>query len=126
MEFQRQERLLEEAKRELAICKKALSDAECAKHDLEERFEQEKQALNDEIYQLRECGVRGLEEGFEQRKQAPSLEDAVPQLKVRYFSPPSLVPNARVFQPPPLQTGSLCDDTVMLTVLPSCFLFRKS
>ena len=50
---QDQERLLGEAKRELEAFKKAYYKAEGEMHDREERFEQEKQALNDEIHQLK-------------------------------------------------------------------------
>jgi len=122
VQFQNQEQLLEEARRDLDMYKKAFFDAERAKRDLEERFEEEKQALNDEIRQLRECSVHGLGERFGQGAQA--LNDGIPQLKVRLF-PPSC-PNARVFQVPPLQTGFLCDDTVILMVVSFCLTFRQS
>lgn len=92
-QFQHQERLLEEAKRDLAetrrdleVYKMAFSIADRDKRNLEERFQQEKQALNDEIRQLRERGAQGREETFEQEKQA--LTDGILQLKVR----PSLAP----------------------------------
>lgn len=50
---QDQGRLLEEAKRDLEVFKKAYYKAEREMHDREERFEQEKQALSDEIHQLK-------------------------------------------------------------------------
>ena len=50
---QDQGRLLEEAKRDLEVFKKAYYKAEREMHDREERFEQEKQTLSDEIHQLR-------------------------------------------------------------------------
>ena len=89
-EFQHQGRLLEEAKRDLAetrldleVYKKAFSIAERDRRDLEERFEQEKRTLNDEIRQLRQRGMYGSEERFEQERQA--LKDGILQLKVRPF-----------------------------------------
>ena len=89
-QFQDQGRLLEEAKRDLAetrrdleVYKKAFSIAEQDKRDLKERLEQEKQARNDEIRQLRERSMYGGEERFEQEKQA--LKDGILQLKVRAF-----------------------------------------
>lgn len=90
-EFQHQGRLLEEAKRDLAetrrdleAYKKAFSIAERDRH-LEERFERERQTLNDEIRQLRERGIRGYEEVFEQEKQA--LNDGILRLEVSLFPP---------------------------------------
>ena len=53
MQFQNQEQLLEEARRDLDMYKKAFFDTERAKRDLEEMFEQEKQVLNNEIRQLK-------------------------------------------------------------------------
>ena len=50
---QDQGRLLEEAKRDLEVFKKAYYKAERDMHDREERFELEKQALSDEIHQLK-------------------------------------------------------------------------
>jgi len=90
-EFQHQGELLEEAKRHLAetrldleVYKKAFSIAERDRRDLEERFEHEKQALNDEIRQLKErAGMYDGEGMFEQEKQA--LNDGILQLKVRLF-----------------------------------------
>jgi len=48
-----QGRLLEDTKRDLEVFKKAYYKAERDMHDREERFELEKQALSDEINQLR-------------------------------------------------------------------------
>jgi len=45
-------RQLEEMERELQEYKKALCDAKSGRRDLEERFEQEIQAVNDEIHNL--------------------------------------------------------------------------
>jgi len=45
--------LLEETKRDLEVFKKAYYKAEREMHDREARFEQEKQAWNDEIHQLK-------------------------------------------------------------------------
>jgi hypothetical protein len=50
---QDQGRLLEEAKRDLEVFKKAYYKAERDMHDHEERFEQEKHALSYEIHQLK-------------------------------------------------------------------------
>jgi hypothetical protein len=50
---QDQGRLLEEAKCDPEVFKKAYYKAERDMHDREERFEREKQALNDEIRELR-------------------------------------------------------------------------
>ena len=93
-QFQHQGRLLEgtkrdleETRRDLEVYKKAFSTAERDKRDLEERFEQEKQALNDEIRELRDRVIHGQEERFEQEKQA--LNDGILQLKVRLFPPQS-------------------------------------
>ena len=92
MQFrQRQGRLLEEAKRDLAetrrdleaykeAYKEACAVAERDRHDLE----QEKRALKDEILELKERGMHGREERFEQEQRA--LNDGILQLKVR-FSP---------------------------------------
>ena len=84
-QFQYQNRLLDEAKhdleetkRDLEVFKRAFLNAERDKHDLKERFEQEKQALNDEIRRLREPGMHGRAEMFEQ-----VLKDGILQLKVR-------------------------------------------
>lgn len=55
---QDQGRLLEEAKRDLEVFKKAYYKAEREMHDHEERFEQEKQALSDEIHQLKVIEAR--------------------------------------------------------------------
>ena len=71
---------LEETRRDLAVFKRAFLNAERDKHHLKERFEQEKQALNDEIRQLREPGIHGRVEMFEQ-----ALKDGILQLKVRLF-----------------------------------------
>jgi len=49
---------LEETKSELTEYKKALSDANRERHDLEEGFKQERQALNDEILQLKAIVIR--------------------------------------------------------------------
>jgi len=49
-----QGKLLEEAQRDLEVFKRAYYDAEREIQDLAESFEQEKQALNDEIRRLRE------------------------------------------------------------------------
>jgi len=76
---------LEETKLDLEVYKKAFSIAERDRRDLEEKLEQEKRAVNDEIRQLRERGVHGREKIFEREKQA--LNDGIPQLKVRLFSP---------------------------------------
>ena len=76
---------LAETKRDLEVYKKAFCIAERDRHDLEERFEREKQSLNDEICQLRENEARVREERFEQEKQA--LNEGIFQLKVR-SSPP--------------------------------------
>ena len=71
-QFVHQGRLLEEAehdlaetKRDLEVYKEAFYNMERDKRDLEERFEKDKQALNDEIRQLRENGMQGCEEGLE-------------------------------------------------------------
>ena len=71
-QFLPQGRLLEQAehdlaetKRDLEVYKEAFYNAERDKRDLEERFEKEKQALNDEIRQLRENSMQGCEEGLE-------------------------------------------------------------
>lgn len=48
-----QGRLLEEAKRDLEVFKKAYYKAEHDMHDREARFQQEKQVLYDEIHQLK-------------------------------------------------------------------------
>ena len=50
---QDQGRLLEEASRDLDVFKKAYFRAEREAQDREAKFEQEKQALNDEIHQLK-------------------------------------------------------------------------
>jgi len=75
MGFLHQERVLEEAKRDLAetrrdleAYKEAVSIAERDRRDLEESFEQERQALRAEIRQLRERGMQGGEGRFEQEK----------------------------------------------------------
>lgn len=78
-------RELEEAKYELALYKKA---AECERHNLEARFEQEKQALNDEVHQLRERGGRGHEEKFGHEER--TLNGGILQPKVRVFLPYSI------------------------------------
>ena len=83
-QFRDQGQLLEETNRDLAVYKKALCNAERDMRDLAERFEQEKQALNDEIRQLREYVMHGREERFEQEKQ--TLNDGILQLKVRSSS----------------------------------------
>ena len=49
-----QGQLLEEARKDLEVFKRAYYNAEREIHDLSESFEQEKQALNDEIRRLRE------------------------------------------------------------------------
>jgi len=89
-EFQHQGQLLEEAKqdlvearRDLEAYRRAFSTTERDRRDLEERSEREKQALNDEIRQLKERGMPGREEWFEQAKQA--LNDGILQLRVRLF-----------------------------------------
>jgi len=65
--------------------KRAFSIAERDKRDLEERFERERQALNDEIRQLKERAMYGYEEMFKQGRQA--LDDGIIQLKVKFFPP---------------------------------------
>jgi len=50
---QDQRQLLEEANRDLDVFKKAYYKAEREIQDREAKFEQEKQALSDEIYQLK-------------------------------------------------------------------------
>jgi len=64
-EFLHQERVLEGAKRDLAETRRELEAykeaaliAERNRRDLEERFEQERQALKAEIRQLRERGAQ--------------------------------------------------------------------
>ncbi|KAF9645684.1 hypothetical protein BDM02DRAFT_3101039, partial [Thelephora ganbajun] len=52
-QYQDQGRLLEETKRDLEVFKKAYYKAESEMHDREARFEQERQALADEIYHLK-------------------------------------------------------------------------
>ena len=94
-QFRHQGQLLEETNRDLAVYKKALCNAERDMRDLAERFEQEKQALNDEIRQLREYGMRDREERFEQEKQA--LNDGILQLKVR-LPPCSMQDHLRTFR----------------------------
>ena len=84
-QFQNQERLLEEAKRDLEVYKKAFFIAEREKRDLEERFGQERLALNDEIRQLKERGTHNHEERFEREREA--LNDGILELKVRLFPP---------------------------------------
>ena len=71
--FLHQERILEEAKRDLAetrrdleAYKEALSIAERDRRDLEERFKQERQALKAVIRQLEKCNMQGGEARFEQ------------------------------------------------------------
>ena len=71
--FLHQERILEDAKRDLAetrrnleAYKEAFSIAERDRRDLEERFEQERQALKTEIRQLKERDMQGSEARFEQ------------------------------------------------------------
>lgn len=66
---------------DLEAYKKALSIAERDKRDLEERFKQEKQVLNDEIRQLRERVMQDREELFEREKRA--LNDGILRFKVR-------------------------------------------
>ena len=93
--FQHQERLLEETKRDLAetkrdmkAYKRALFSAERERHDLEERFEREKRALNEEVRQLRERDMRTYEE---------ALNDGILRLKVRLFPPYPMQSRRRVF-----------------------------
>ena len=81
-EFRDQGRLLEKAehdlaetKRDLEVCKKALYISDSGRRDLEERFEQEKQALIDEICRLREREARVRDERFEQERQ--DLNDGI-------------------------------------------------
>jgi len=62
---QDQEQLLREVQQDLRAFKKAYYRAESEMHDLEEKFEREKQALNDEIHRLRKRGVHGRGEGLE-------------------------------------------------------------
>ena len=68
-QFQHQEQLLEEARGQLALHKEALLNSERARHDLEEGFECERQALNDEISQLKRV-MHAYEERFRQGKGA--------------------------------------------------------
>jgi hypothetical protein len=91
-----QGRLLEEAKRDLEVFKKAYYKAERDIHDRDERFELEKQALSDEIHQL----------------------------KVRLFTPPP-TPPPREFQVPPPQFDLVYGNPVIL-IVPSCIHFRLS
>lgn len=69
-QYQYQSQLLEEAKRDLEETKRELAvykaKAERGRHDLEERFEREKQALSDEIRQLRGRNMHDREEILEQ------------------------------------------------------------
>lgn len=74
-------------KRDMKVYKRAFFSAERDRHDLEERFEREKQALNDEIRQLRERDTHAYEERLEQERQV--LKDAIFQFKVILLSPPN-------------------------------------
>ena len=67
----------------MKVYERAFFNAERDRHDLEERFEREKQALNDEIRQLREHGMHVYEERLKQERQV--LEDGIFQLKVNAF-----------------------------------------
>jgi len=83
--FQHQERLLEETKRSLEVYKVAFSCVEHERRDLVKRFEQEKQALNEEIRQLRERCMHGLEERLGREMQLEALNGGILELKVRIF-----------------------------------------
>jgi len=83
--FQHQERLLEEAKRSIEVYKMAFSLVEHERRDLVKRFEQEKQALNEEIRQLRERCMHGLEERLGREVQLEALNGGILELKVRIF-----------------------------------------
>ena len=62
---QDQSQLLEEVQRDLEVFKRAYHNAEREIHDLGESFEREKQALNDEIRQLKEHELHCREGRFE-------------------------------------------------------------
>jgi hypothetical protein len=87
---QDQGRLLEETKRDLDVFKKAYYKAEREIREHEERFEQEKRTLNDEIIQL----------------------------KVRHFPQFPMRSRRREFQVFSLHIDLVYDDAVMLTVPP--------
>lgn len=85
-QIQRQGWLLEKAKRDLAETRRnleaykwAFSISERDRHDLE----QEKQALKDEIRQLKGRGMHGCEETFEQERR--TLNDWILRLEVKPF-----------------------------------------
>ena len=80
---------LAETKRDMKAYKRALFSAGRDRHDLEERFEREKQALNDEVRQLRERGMRTYEE---------ALNDGILRLKVRLLLPCPMQGRCRVFR----------------------------
>ena len=63
-----QGQLLEEAQRDLEVFKRAYYNAEREIRDLEESFEQEKQALSDEIRRLREHELHCHEGRFESNR----------------------------------------------------------
>ena len=110
-QFRHQGQLLEETNRDLAAHKKALCNAERDMRDLAEKFEQEKQALNDEIRQLREYGMHDREERFEQ-----ALNDGILQLKVR-LPPCSMRDHLRMLRVLPLQVVFLRGDRAVLMVV---------
>lgn len=86
-EFQRQERLLEEAKRDLVETRRDLemykSATERDRNGLEERFEQETRALKDEIRQLKGRDMHGWEDIFERERRA--LNHGILRLEVESF-----------------------------------------